>query len=358
MARIKVRKGMPSVQLDKARSPQRVEERFYDPAFATARAEIGKIVDAAWTATTTAASRRSPGAPARAYADPDYELSVEWIAQRDGHPPCRAAAQESPRSKSRILLINGSPRSDQTCPGEISKSFRLMEIAERVIERERGFEVERLDLTAHLGARAPHPSLQGLRLDRDAALPLAVLLLSQPFAGPDQRLDGRDLSDVGGGARRHDRDTGHWYQAPTVLKAMIDRLVCADGGNPDPTSTGGKDPQKAKDLEMKGWDYPRHLAGRVFSVVVHGDAAGTENLRRSLVDWLSTWAWSAPATAARSTAMSATTILRHEPSRARCRPRLPGGDAQRRRGAGQGGEADARRQAAAALAGLPDPRPK
>ena len=22
---------------------------------------------------------------------------------------------------------------------------------------------------------------------------------------------------------------------------MIDRLVCADGGNPDPTSTGGKD---------------------------------------------------------------------------------------------------------------------
>ena len=67
---------------------------------------------------------------------------------------------------------------------------------------------------------------------------------------------------------------------------MIDRLVCADGGNPDPTSTGGKDPQKAKDLELKGWNYPRHLAGRVFSVVVHGDAAGTETLRRILTDWL------------------------------------------------------------------------
>jgi multimeric flavodoxin WrbA len=66
---------------------------------------------------------------------------------------------------------------------------------------------------------------------------------------------------------------------------MMDRLVCADGGNPDPTSTGGKDPQKAKDLEMKGWDYPRHLAGRAFSVVVHGDAAGAETLRRILVDW-------------------------------------------------------------------------
>ncbi|TMJ26202.1 MAG: flavodoxin family protein, partial [Alphaproteobacteria bacterium] len=78
----------------------------------------------------------------------------------------------------------------------------------------------------------------------------------------------------------------HWYQAPTVLKTMMDRLVCADGGNPVPTSTSGKDPQKAKDIEMKGWDYPRHLAGRAYAVVVHGDAAGTENLRRSLSDWL------------------------------------------------------------------------
>jgi hypothetical protein len=67
---------------------------------------------------------------------------------------------------------------------------------------------------------------------------------------------------------------------------MMDRLVCADGGNPDPTSTSGKDPQKAKDIEMKGWDYPRHLAGRAFAVEVHGDAAGTETLHRSLSDWL------------------------------------------------------------------------
>ena len=37
---------------------------------------------------------------------------------------------------------------------------------------------------------------------------------------------------------------------------------------------------------MKGWHYPRHLAGRAFSVVVHGDAAGAETLRRILVDWL------------------------------------------------------------------------
>jgi len=78
----------------------------------------------------------------------------------------------------------------------------------------------------------------------------------------------------------------NWYQAPSSLKLMIDRLVCADGGNPDPTSTGGKNPVRAKELELKGWHYPKHLAGRVFSVVVHGDAAGVENLRRILTDWL------------------------------------------------------------------------
>ena len=78
----------------------------------------------------------------------------------------------------------------------------------------------------------------------------------------------------------------NWYQAPSSLKLMIDRLVCADGGNPDPTSTGGKDPVKAK-----------ARAGRLalsapsrrprLPVVVHGDAAGTENLRRILTDWMS-----------------------------------------------------------------------
>jgi multimeric flavodoxin WrbA len=78
----------------------------------------------------------------------------------------------------------------------------------------------------------------------------------------------------------------HWYQSPSVLKLMIDRLVCADGGNPDPTRTAGKKVKLAKRLELDGWDYPRHLAGRVFSVVTHGDSAGVEGLRRSLTDWL------------------------------------------------------------------------
>jgi multimeric flavodoxin WrbA len=78
----------------------------------------------------------------------------------------------------------------------------------------------------------------------------------------------------------------HWYQTPSVLKLMIDRLVCADGGNPDPTRTGGKNAEKAKALELKGWDYPKHLAGRAYGLVVHGDVAGVLEVRRALSDWL------------------------------------------------------------------------
>jgi hypothetical protein len=62
--------------------------------------------------------------------------------------------------------------------------------------------------------------------------------------------------------------------------------VCADGGNPDPTSTHGKDPKKAKEVELKGWDYPKHMAGRAYGLVVHGDVAGIEGVRRGLSDWL------------------------------------------------------------------------
>jgi multimeric flavodoxin WrbA len=80
----------------------------------------------------------------------------------------------------------------------------------------------------------------------------------------------------------------NWYQVSSSLKLMMDRLVCADGGNPDPTTTRGKDPKLAKRLELAGWDYPKHLAGRAFAVVAHGDAEGPENVRDILCHWLAT----------------------------------------------------------------------
>jgi len=49
-------------------------------------------------------------------------------------------------------VINGLARSEQTYPGEISSMLKLAQIAARAIESQRGFEVDRLDLS-HLASR-------------------------------------------------------------------------------------------------------------------------------------------------------------------------------------------------------------
>jgi hypothetical protein len=51
--------------------------------------------------------------------------------------------------------------------------------------------------------------------------------------------------------------------------------------DPDPTSMHGKRPEEVKALELKGGNYPKHLAGRVFGLVVHGDVAGIERRCRT-----------------------------------------------------------------------------
>ena len=48
-----------------------------------------------------------------------------------------------------------------------------------------------------------------------------------------------------------------------------------------------RDTKLAKQIEMDGWSYPRHLEGRMFAVVAHGDVEGVENVRRAVSDWLS-----------------------------------------------------------------------
>ncbi len=286
MAKVRVRKGMPSVALTKAEFTRRARERFFDPAFEPLQADIDRIIGAAWNGYHDyRKSPRTRKAGAR-YADPDYDLSLDWIRSHDAVTRAERR-QKSPGSRSRILLVNGSSRSDQTCPGEMSKTFRLVEIAHRVIERERGFEVQVLDL-----------SLLTSQYGRQILPCKACVSTAQPLCHwPCSCYPNHALGQVNDWmaeiypmwAAAHGVmivTPVNWYQAPSGLKSMIDRLVCADGGNPDPTSTSGKDPKKAKEIELKGWDYPRHLAGRAFSVVVHGDAAGTETLRRILTDWL------------------------------------------------------------------------
>lgn len=287
MPKINVRKGMPSVQLSKEEFARRFRDRFYDPAFAGLEAELGKVVDIAWNAYDE--YRKSPRTrPAgRGFADPAFELPVEWLDTRRSIEAAERR-QKDPKSPSRILLINGSSRTDQSCPGEMSKTFRLVTLARDVFRKTRGLEVDLLDLsrlTSEYG-RLIHPC--------KACVSTAMPLCHWPCSCYPNHALGQVNDWMAEIYPQWVAAHGvmivcpvNWYQAPSTLKLMIDRLVCADGGNPDPTSTGGKDPRRAKALELAGWPYPRHLAGRVFAVVVHGDDAGAENLRRILTDWLS-----------------------------------------------------------------------
>jgi multimeric flavodoxin WrbA len=169
----------------------------------------------------------------------------------------------------------------------MSKTFRLVKIAEDALNVA-GVEVDRLDLS-HL------TSAYGRRiLPCKGCVSTAMPLCHWPCSCYPNHGMGQVNDWMNELYPRFVAAHGilivtpvYWYQSPSPLKLLMDRLVCADGGNPDPTSTGGKNPEKAKALEMKGWDYPRHLAGRAFAVVVHGDTAGAENLRRSIADWLS-----------------------------------------------------------------------
>ncbi|HEU0050208.1 MAG TPA: hypothetical protein VFQ43_21645 [Nitrososphaera sp.] len=146
MPKLKVRKGMPSVQLAKEEFSKRARERFYDPTFTMVTAEIDRIIDVAWKNYTE--SHKSPRTrrAGRGFNDPEFLLPIEWLETRKAIEQAEKR-QKNPRSNSRILLINGSTRSDQTCPGEMSKTFRLAKIAEEVIVNEKGFESDFLDLS-------------------------------------------------------------------------------------------------------------------------------------------------------------------------------------------------------------------
>jgi multimeric flavodoxin WrbA len=280
------RKGMPSPRLSRDEFRQRYLRQFVDPAFARLGGEIDAIEAVAWDA--YAASRKAPVTRKAGpeFADPDYDLSVDWIEAHDAIAAARRR-HDDVAAHSRILLVNGSPRSEHTCPGEMSKSWRLLGTARQAIEQNGG-EVEVLDLSRLASEYGRH--IHPCKACFSTAAPLCHWPCScYPNHSLGQVQDWmNEIYPMWVAAHGVMIITPvHWYQSSSPLKLLADRLVCADGGNPDPTRTHGKDARLGKEIELAGWDYPRHLAGRLFSVVVHGDAEGAENVRRALADWLS-----------------------------------------------------------------------
>jgi hypothetical protein len=71
-------------------------------------------------------------------------LPVEWLGAREAI--ARAQREhDAPGAASRVLLVSAADRHDQTCPGEMSKTFRLAGLPREVIERA-GITCDLLDL--------------------------------------------------------------------------------------------------------------------------------------------------------------------------------------------------------------------
>lgn len=281
----KPRTGQAPPKLGRDEFHLRFVGSFKDPAFDVAQEAIAKIEEIAWDNYSHSHKAPFTAKAGPAFADPDYDLSDEWRATHD-KLLATEARQKDPATTSRVLLICGSARNDGSCPGEMSKTFRLAQLAQQVLESA-GIEVDLLDLSLLTSDYERH--IHPCKACASTAMPLCHWPCSC-YPNHAQRQVNDWMADI------YEQWTAahaviiltpvYWYQTPSVLKLMIDRLVCADGGNPDPTTTSGKNAEKAKAVEIAGWSYPKHLAGRAYGVVVHGDVAGIEGVRRGLCDWL------------------------------------------------------------------------
>jgi 23S rRNA A2030 N6-methylase RlmJ len=121
---------MPSPRLGEAEFRRRFLSQFQDRAYEPLAAELDRVAAAAWDAYD--GQRKSPHTrrAGNEFADPNYELSVDWLKARAAI--AEAQRRHDERTTPAILLVNGSSRSEHTCPGEMSKSYRLVEIAHEV----------------------------------------------------------------------------------------------------------------------------------------------------------------------------------------------------------------------------------
>ncbi|NML43805.1 flavodoxin family protein [Ramlibacter sp. G-1-2-2] len=282
---IDVRKGQAPPMHSREVFRERFRARFFDPAFRQEDRALDRLEEIAWKAYTEGRKAPVTRKAGGEFKDPNYDLSVEWYETRNKLLAAQQRWGEA-ATPSRVLVVNCATRNDGTCPGEMSKSFRLAQIARGELG-EGGIEVDFLDLSLIASDYDRH--IHACKGCVSTAMPLCHWPCScYPNHSTNQVNDWMaEIYEKWVSAHGVLLVTPtHWYTTSSPLKLMMDRLVCADGGNPDPTTTGGKDPEKAKQLELEGWPYPKHLAGRAYGVVVHGDVAGIEGNRRALCDWL------------------------------------------------------------------------
>ncbi len=177
----------------------------------------------------------------------------------------------------RILIISASQRRQYNCPGVDSKSRTLMlKMADKLPE---DWEIDYEDL----GNVYKREKIQSCNGCVSTSMALCVwpcnCYSKNDSAEPDlmwnldmyARLDMADAWAIIGPI--------NWYGPPSNLKAMFDRMVCMNGGNPDEEIIGHKDPEKAMAFEhteaFKTLSV-NHLEGRTAAFFCYGDEGGDE----------------------------------------------------------------------------------
>lgn len=280
------RTGQSPAPLNRDEFHQQFQNSFIDPTFIAVKDALADVEEIAWKNYHEGGHKAPLTEKAGTeFSFPDYDLSVEWKATSQRLKLAEVKQKDS-STKSRVLLICGSARNDGSCASEISKTWRLTLLAQEELMKA-NIDVDLLDLSLLTSAYDKH--IHPCKACVSTAMPLCHWPCSC-YPNHAQRQTNDWMAEI---YEKWVAAHGviiftpvYWYQTPSVLKLMIDRLVCADGGNPDPTTTHGKNAATAKEIELAGWDYPKHLAGRTYGLVVHGDVAGIEGVRRGLSDWL------------------------------------------------------------------------
>jgi multimeric flavodoxin WrbA len=177
----------------------------------------------------------------------------------------------------RIIIIAGSSRRQYNCPGIDSKARTLMlRMAEALPAN---WEIDYGDI----GNVYKREQIRSCTACASTSMALCVWPCNCYEAGnstePDlmwnldlyARLDLADAWAIVGPV--------NWYAPSSSLKLMFDRLVCMNGGNPDETTIGHKDPERAMALEhTPKWEAMsvNHLEGRSAAFFCYGDGGGDE----------------------------------------------------------------------------------
>ena len=282
----KIRTGQAPAPMTRSQFHERFSARFYDPAFEAEREAIARLEAIAWEAVQDGRKAPITRPAGRGFADPGYEVSVQWL---DTRKRLRAAQKRwADRSApSRVLLVCGSARNDGTCPGEVSKTWRLTGIAQRVVERA-GMQADVLDLslvTSEYG-RTIHPCKGCV----SSAMPLCHWPCS---CYPNHALNQADdwMAEI------YERWVAahavvilaptYWYQSPSPLKLMIDRLVCGrwrqPGSDNNPWQTRGR---SQGHRSRRDGITPSTWPGGPMAWWCMAMWPGSKSHRRNLTDWL------------------------------------------------------------------------